>query len=313
MSDRAAAGHVAVAVVAYRNPADVSACLRALEGSTHRDFEVVICENGGREAFARLTAALPNQLAGGQPVRIIDGGGNLGFAGGVNRCLAASPDAEAWWILNPDAAPETEAMGALLGRLRAGDCDAVGCIILLPGGRVQSFGGLWRFWLARAVSLGYGASERIGPDPARIEARQNYLNGASMMVSRRFVDVAGPMREDYFLYAEEVEWCLRARERGLRLGFAPAARVLHRQGSTTGAITHIARRARTPVYLNVRNSLLVTRDRRPGLLGLATVTSLVGVLLRYPRRGAWRQLFWALSGWLAGVRGERGRPAWIAP
>ncbi len=42
-----------------------------------------------------------------------------------------------------------------------------------------------------------------------------------------FVEVNGLMREDYFLYAEEVEWCLRAKRRGLRLGLAPAARILH--------------------------------------------------------------------------------------
>jgi hypothetical protein len=49
--------HVAVAIVGFRNEGDIVRCLGALEASTHRDFEIVICENGGPEAYARLTAA----------------------------------------------------------------------------------------------------------------------------------------------------------------------------------------------------------------------------------------------------------------
>src|SRR3954471_4207611 len=50
-SSAAANMHVAVAIVGYRNADDVCACVTALARSTHDDFEVVICENGGGDAF----------------------------------------------------------------------------------------------------------------------------------------------------------------------------------------------------------------------------------------------------------------------
>lgn len=304
--------HVAVAIVAYRNLDDVVGCLAALERSQHREFEVVICENGGPEAYARLEAAAPKRLSGGQPVRIVLAPSNLGYAGGVNTCIAEASEADAWWVLNPDTTPDAGALRAMVERLSRGDCEAVGSVVHSEVGMIQSVGGRWRRIFARAVSIGHG--RRLSDLPtltANLDARQNYLNGASMLIGRRFWETVGPMREDYFLYCEEVEWCLRGRALGMRLGFAPSALVMHYQGTTTGNPARIRDQARTPVYLNERNRLLLTRDLFPGLLLLAAPLALVLICLRFPRRGAWRQFVYALEGWRAGLRGERGPPGWV--
>ncbi|MGH6910786.1 MAG: hypothetical protein ACREEG_11410, partial [Phenylobacterium sp.] len=71
-------------------------------------------------------------------------------------------------------------------------------------------------------------------------------------------------------------------------------------------------RGRMPVYLDERNKVLVTRDRYPGRLVVAASASFALLFLRFGRRGAWAQLGYALSGWWAGVRDERGPPPWIS-
>lgn len=299
--------HVAVCIVSYHGRSDVVSCLGALAQSRHADFEVVICENAGPAAFADLTAHLPT-LPHGQAVRAVLSETNLGYAGGVNRCMQVAPDADAWWVLNPDTVPDPNALEALVERLTRGDCDAVGCVVRLSADRIQSYGGLWRHRLARSVSLGYGASIHSPIDPGQIEARQNYINGAAMLVSRRFLEVAGPMREDYFLYCEEVEWCLRARARGLRLGFAPSAFILHHHGAATGNTADVRTRSALSVYLDERNKMLVTRDRFPAWFAVAALAALALLILRFGRARAWRQLREAAFGWLAGLRGERGPP-----
>lgn len=302
--------HVAVCIVSFRNPDDVARCLAGLGESEWRDFEVVIVENGGPAAFEAMAAQIGRSLPQGQPVKAVLADGNLGYAGGVNLCIANSQDAGAWWVLNPDTYPSPQALARMIARLELGDCDAVGNTVNLPGGSVQSHGGLWRKPFARAVSLGYGAPVDVAPDPAAIEATQNYLNGASMLVSRRFLEVAGVMDERYFLYCEEVEWCLRAIERGLRLGYAPDAPVLHEQGTSTGHSANLRTRSRLSVYLGERNRLILTRDRFPALLPLAALAALALLLLRFGRGRAWRQLGYALQGWGAGLIDRRGAPAW---
>ena len=300
---------ISISIVGYRNAADILECLGALELSDYSNFEVVICENGGAAAYRDLQRSLPTVLRGGQRVRAVEAPRNLGFAGGVNVCLSETPNADAWWILNPDTKPDAEALRAKVQRLARGDCDAVGCAIYLPTGRVQSYGGRWKPLLARSESIGKGCALAAEIDAECIERTQTYLNGAAMLVSRRFVDLVGPMREDYFLYCEEVEWCARAVDRGLKLGFAADARVLHSQGATTGAGDR--RMARLPLYLTARNTILLTRDRTPTWIPLAGGALLATLVWRFALRGAWRQFAEGLSGLAAGMRNERGAPRWL--
>src|SRR3546814_1835671 len=68
---RVTALHVAIVIVGFRNLPDIQRCLGALEASTYRDFEILICENGGDQAFSELVHALPSALPGGQPIRAV--------------------------------------------------------------------------------------------------------------------------------------------------------------------------------------------------------------------------------------------------
>jgi N-acetylglucosaminyl-diphospho-decaprenol L-rhamnosyltransferase len=302
---------VAVCIVSFRSEADVALCLEALSQQTHADFEVVICENGGAEATTATRAALPVHLPGGQGVEVIDGGGNIGFAGGCNVGMRARSGASGWWILNPDTEPAPGALAALVARLARGDVAAAGGVLHYEDGRVQGCGGRWFGWAARPTSLGHEATVDRLPDAGEIEREQNYLLGASMLVSPRFLEVAGPMREDYFLYCEEVEWCLRAGQRGLKLGFAPEALVLHRQGAVTGSNEAMKRRPRLPIYLDERNKVNLTRDIWPARVPVAFVLLIAQLLLKFVRRGAWVQAGYAWTGLRAGLRDERGPPAWL--
>lgn len=303
-------GTVVVCIVGFRNAGEIAGCLRALAQSDYRDFEVVICENGGEEAAIRLRAAVPRVLPQGQKVTIIEATSNLGYAGGVNECMRSRPAAAAWWIVNPDTKPSARALASLVKRLARGDCAAVGSV-LHHGSKVQAFGGTWRKWLGRAVSLGNGARLADPVDTAWVEDRMNYILGASMLVGRRMVEAVGLMREDYFLYCEEVEWGLRAVQAGLKLGFAAESFVEHGQGGTTGSGGDIRRRPKLPIYMDERNKVLVVRDCTPFRLPIAAPASLFLLCLRYLPRRAWRQWSYALSGWYAGIRNRRGLPPWL--
>ncbi len=302
---------IAVCIVSFRDPALIMRCLSALARSSYLCFEVVICENGGPLALERLGAMLPTSLPNGQPVTLLRQTDNLGYAGGVNACMASRPAARGWWVLNPDTRVEPAALGALVARLERGDCDAVGGVLYHPDGRVQAYGGRWRAWLARATSIGMGVPADAPVDASTVERRANYLLGACMLISPRFLEIAGPMRDDYFLYAEEIEWCLRAQARGMRLGFAPGARICHGQGGTTGSADALHTRPRLPIYLDERNRLHVVRDTTPGRLPIVAGLTLLLAWARFGRRGAMRQWRDARAGWRAGIRNERGAPSWM--
>jgi N-acetylglucosaminyl-diphospho-decaprenol L-rhamnosyltransferase len=304
--------HVVVIIVSYRNPLDVISCVLALNAQSHSDFEVIICENGGDEFERRLREMLPKRLNFGQNVHLIGAPSNPGFAGSVNACVARFSTASAWWILNPDAEPLPTSLEFLLSELNDGRINAVGCTLLLPSGRIQSQGGLWKPLLGRAVSIGNGLHLRSAIPQDRVLKLQNYLNGASILVDTKFVATVGLMREDYFLYCEEVEWFLRALTLGLNIGYAHESIVIHKQGTTTGAGGQMRKRSKLSVYLNSRNSLLLTRDLYPHLVPITALLSLIYIFAKYMRSLAFKQFIFAVEGWAAGIQNQRGKPPWLA-
>ena len=84
--------------------------------------------------------------------------------------------------------------------------------------------------------------------------------------------------------------------------------VLHDQGSTTGSADALHRRPRLPIYMDERNKLHVVRDISSWRFPIAAVATFLLLTLRYAARGAWLQWQYAVSGWWAGMRGERGVP-----
>ena len=70
---------------------------------------------------------------------------------------------------------------------------------------------------------------------------------------------------------------------------------------------------KTPVYLNERNRILVTRDLWPAMTPVVALGALGVIAARFGRRGAWRQMGFALAGWMAGLANRRGAPNWIPP
>jgi len=70
-------------------------------------------------------------------------------------------------------------------------------------------------------------------DSIPLDGRLNYITGASMLVSRSFLEIIGLMSEDYFLYFEELDWSCRARNK-FTLAYAPESIVYHKhRGSIT--------------------------------------------------------------------------------
>src|SRR5262249_2967521 len=146
----------------------------------------------------------------------------IGFAAGVNlsiRQLRQDPRWSAIWLLNPDTEPKPGALKALVERALQGGYAIVGSRIVLQSTRkVQLYGGRWRPLIARGFNIGMNAPESANADANEIERSMTYVSGASLYATREYVEAVGLMTEDYFLYAEDVDWCFRRGNH--RLGYA---------------------------------------------------------------------------------------------
>lgn len=173
---------------------------------------------------------------------------NRGFAGGNNIALRAMAAMERppryILLLNSDTVAHPEALGHLVSFLDATPRAGVaGAQLLYGDGSFQhgafSFPTLWMvlfdFWplhnrLADSWLNGrYPPSRYAAGAPFPID---HPLGAALMMRWETFAEI-GPLDEGYFMYCEEIDWCLRAKKAGWEIYCVPQARVVHLVGQSS--------------------------------------------------------------------------------
>jgi GT2 family glycosyltransferase len=131
--------------------------------------------------------------------------------------------------------------------------------------------------------------------------------GCVMLVTRRCVETIGNFDEDFFMYYEEVDLCLRARTAGFKVACTPYAVVTH-----DGMRGYLAGLARTSAELKARNLLRLMRRWAGPTDWLLLVPTygmlLAGSMILYSLRGRFDVVVGMARGMVAGVRGRAGMP-----
>lgn len=217
---------------------------------------------------------------------LVKTGDNLGFAGGNNvglRYVLARNDCEYVWLLNNDTVVDPRALSALVARMTekpaAGICGSTLVLYDRPE-RIQARGGGWYCkWIGLPWHIGQLERSSRQARPERVEKWMNYVVGASMLVSREFLDEVGLMCEDYFLYFEETDWVQRAAAR-FSLAYAPESLVYHKVGGSIGTRSHPRNKSPLCDYYAVRNRLLFTRRHCPVALPTVYLSLCAALLVR---------------------------------
>ena len=283
--------HVVAVVVSWNGREDTLDALESLRG-----IETVVVDNGSVDGSADAIAErFPD-------VELIRAGVNLGFAGGNNAGIRRALDRGADWVLlvNNDATVEPGIVEALAEAAASRpDAGVLACKVL--------FADSDRLWYAGAgfnPYLGRSRHERFGkPDEPGVLRDTVRATGAGMAVSRAAIDAAGLLDEEFFLYAEDLEWCLRIQAAGFAVLYVPEARVRHRVTAASGGAG-----SPTASYYEARNVLAVVERYRPlprGLTGARralVVAPRVALAARRPRSA-----YAALRGWRDYRKGRMGR------
>lgn len=234
MSDRA---DVAVVVVTYNSEDLLPGLIESLgPGLDGLRWHLVVADN----ASADGSAAAARRLA--PTATVVETGRNGGYAAGINAGVAAAGDARAVLVLNPDV--------RLLpgcGRILLDALALPGTGIAVPH-LVDGHGQLIETMrreptVLRTLGDAFLGARRAGrhrllgevvTDPAcyRSPAVVDWAEGSTLLISRDCWDRCGPWDESYFLYSEETEFALRARDAGLVTRFVPQAHAVHLEGDS---------------------------------------------------------------------------------
>jgi N-acetylglucosaminyl-diphospho-decaprenol L-rhamnosyltransferase len=301
------AERIAVVVVSFNSSAVLPGLIDSLDaGLAGVPWQLVVADNASTDGSVDLVRRSARSAV------VIEMGRNAGYAAGINAAVAAAGPHSAVLALNPDVRLAPGCVPALLGALRE---PGVGIVVprLLDarGGVIES--------MRRAPSLvrafadaviGADRAGRIGElgevvtDERRYDraADTDWAEGSTQLISAECWASCGSWDESFFLYSEEADFHLRARDAGFRVRYVPTATATHLEGDSGSSprlwALLVANRLR---FFRRRSSLvrccffwlaLVLREGSRALRGSRTSRAALGVLfrptmLRAPRGPRW--------------------------
>ncbi len=254
-----------VVVVSYNQSDRLLACLAAA-AAARPAVRLIVVDNASADGSAEaVAAAYPDADVIALPE-------NIGFAAGVNRG-AAIGEAPYILLLNNDARLGPEALERMRQALDNEKVAAVGPRLLGLDGEIElsldRTLSPWNEARFRVLGALYGSGR--GAVAARVRRRYASsrdvvsLSGACILLRREAFDQADGFDERFFLYAEDVDLCLRLRQAGWRLRYEADAVVEHDRGAsraTAPAATALHYRRSQIAFYRKHHGVLATQGLR---------------------------------------------------
>ncbi len=212
-------------------------CLTSLASVTQGvDYEVIVVDNASTDGTASFLATLSGDI------RIIRNSENAGFAKACNQGVRAA-QGRYLVFLNNDAIPRTGWLKALIDEVEEHpEVAVVGSKLLYPDGTIQHAGVAFsRVWFAP-----YHVYRGFPENAPVVNRRREFqaVTAACMLVRRESFEAVGGFDEGYRNGFEDVDLCLKIRERGWRVVYQPKSVLYHLESQTPGRKAHEQENAR---------------------------------------------------------------------
>ena len=233
---------LSVIIVSFNTRDLLRACLRSVEraAAAAPRTEVIVVDNGSQDGSRPMVRA---EFAG---VRLIESE-NVGFAAGNNKGIAAA-SGRFFLMLNPDTEVLDDALNALVRFMdRHPQAGACGGRLLNADGSFQHsafrFPNLWMsffdFFNINHRVINSRLNGRYPPSLYRGGPFQiDHPLGACLLVRREALQQVGLMDDGFFMYCEEIDWCLRIKRAGWQIWHVGDAPVIHHGCQSTNQFRH---------------------------------------------------------------------------
>lgn len=244
-------------------------------------YEIIVIDNASEDSsHEMIESEFPL-------VQLIANSSNKGFAFACNQGMRIAKGRYVL-LLNPDTIVLDNAISKCIAFSDTRpDAGIVGCQVL--GDKASILRTCFRFPSPVTIlltQLGFssrftnsrllGYSEMGGWD-RKDEREVDVVTGMFMLVKQSAIEKVGLMDEDYFMYAEEADWCYRFKKAGFNRVFTPIAKIIHVDGGKKST-SQIPKR----MFVQKQKSLLLFQKKHRGFL-MWTITWLIFVVAQMVR------------------------------
>ncbi|MCM2680121.1 glycosyltransferase family 2 protein [Echinimonas agarilytica] len=288
---------IVVVVINYKNYKDTINCVKSIYGDSgfSDDVKVIVVDNSPDwvpyEAIKKWgvtefnAQGIPDSVYFSKqnnfennPSRLklfslVKAKENLGFSAANNialRKISNSGEDHIVWILNNDTVIEKGCVRRIFESQINWSTTLLGTKVvdLAEPHAIQSMGGTDR------LSWSSFGAHNTAPATSDIQSVEGYIYGASMLLHSRVIENIGLMDERFFMWGEEVDWCLVAIKKGYKLACLSSVVVRHKKGgaSNNNTVKSFLGRKSTRneldrfiirYYYDTRNYLLILKKHFP--------------------------------------------------
>jgi GT2 family glycosyltransferase len=207
-------------------------------GNLNETLEVIVVDNNSADRSAEFIGEKYPQ------VKLIVNRQNVGFARANNQALQEALG-DLILLLNPDTEIKPDTLQIMVDFIQSRpECGIAGCKVLNPDGTLQQacrrniptiadaffkLTGLSRFFPGSPRFSRYNLTYLPADQLAVVDA----VSGSFMITRREVVARIGFLDERFFMYGEDLDWCLRARQAGYQNYYFPATSIIHYHGQSS--------------------------------------------------------------------------------
>ncbi len=236
---------LSVVIVTYNSESTIESCLTALIQSLKSiKTEIIVVDNNSKDSTSQIISKDFPQ------VKLIQNSENLGF-GKANNLALKKAQGEFILILNPDAIVNEKTIAALLKNikknekfgfvtprltLKNGEIDPA-CKRSFPTPEVSFYKMflLHKFFPKSPKFTAYNLSTYPEKDSFTVDS----ISGAFMLCRKSLLEEIGYFDEDYFMYGEDLDFCLRAKKAGFENAYFGEIEVTHLKSVSSKNLTNI--------------------------------------------------------------------------
>ena len=251
-----------IVILNYRTADLTIDCLHSLvaEVQSRPETQVVVSDNDSQDGSVERIGAAIAAEGWGDWVTLMPLERNGGYAYGNNAVLRRaleSPEPPPYYLLlNPDTIVRPGAVQALVDFLKSHpEIGIVGSRLEDPDGTPQiSAFRVPSLWTELDFGFRIGLITRLlsqrtlAPAVVDQSCQTGWVAGASMLIRREVFESVGLLDEKYFMYFEEVDFCLQAQRAGWPCWYQPESRVVHLVGQSSGVTDTKRLPKRLPTY-----------------------------------------------------------------
>lgn len=255
--------HISIVLINYNAQKDTVACLKSLRECRTANFKysIVVVDNGSRESFKLPVSLLAPHI------EVIRSESNLGFTGGNNMgiyyCIEKF-NSDYVLLLNNDTfvdpdflkelvkqAESNQKIGLLSSKIyfaqesvyhsASYSKDELGHILWYAGGSID-----WNH-----LAAFHRGVDEVDRGQFDTQSESDFATGCSMLIKREVLEKVGTFDRRFFLYMEDVDLSVRAKNAGYIIGFSPKSIVYHKNAGSSGGSG-----SKIHDYYQTRNRLL---------------------------------------------------------